>query len=65
MFSCEFCEISKNTFLQNTSGLLLLQVEPISGKHSYLMHPENKKISGFSIFLTLPAPCKNHKNLWK
>ena len=20
MFSCEFCEISKNTFLQNTSG---------------------------------------------
>ena len=24
MFSCEFCEISKNTFLQNTSGQLLL-----------------------------------------
>ena len=24
MFSCEFCEISKNTFLQNTSGWLLL-----------------------------------------
>ena len=22
MFSCEFCEISKNTFLQNTSGRL-------------------------------------------
>ena len=25
VFSCEFCEISKNTFLQNTSGRLLLQ----------------------------------------
>ena len=24
MFSCEFCEISKNIFLQNTSGRLLL-----------------------------------------
>ena len=24
MFFCEFCEISKNTFLQNTSGQLLL-----------------------------------------
>ena len=24
MFSCEFCEISKNTFLQKTSGRLLL-----------------------------------------
>ena len=26
VFSCEFCEISKNTFLQNTSGRLLLQL---------------------------------------
>ena len=25
-FSCEFCEISKNTFLQNTSGRLLPEV---------------------------------------
>ena len=25
-FSCEFCEISKNTFLQNTSGRLLLKL---------------------------------------
>ena len=24
MFSCEFCQISKNTFFQNTSGRLLL-----------------------------------------
>ena len=24
VFSCEFCEISKSTFLQNTSGRLLL-----------------------------------------
>ena len=24
VFSCEFCEISKNTFFQNTSGRLLL-----------------------------------------
>ena len=24
VFSCEFCKISKNTFLQNTSGRLLL-----------------------------------------
>ena len=24
VFSCEFCEISENTFLQNTSGRLLL-----------------------------------------
>ena len=27
MFSCEFCEISKNTFLQNTSGRLLLPMD--------------------------------------
>ena len=26
VFSCEFCEISENTFLQNTSGRLLLLV---------------------------------------
>ena len=26
-FSCEFCEISKNTFLQNTSERLLLQLK--------------------------------------
>ena len=26
-FSCEFCEISKNIFLQNTSGRLLLNFE--------------------------------------
>ena len=25
LFSCEFCEISKNTFSQNTSGRLLLK----------------------------------------
>ena len=25
VFSCEFCEISKNAFLQNTSGRLLLK----------------------------------------
>ena len=25
MFSCEFCEISKNTFLRNTSGRLLVK----------------------------------------
>ena len=25
MFSCDFCEISKNNFLQNTSGRLLLK----------------------------------------
>ena len=27
VLSCEFCEISKNTFLQNTSGRLLLHIE--------------------------------------
>ena len=26
MFSCEFCQISKNTFLQNNSGRLLLNI---------------------------------------
>ena len=26
VFSCEFCKISKNTFLQNTSGRLLLNI---------------------------------------
>ena len=26
LFSCEFCEISKNTFLQNTSILVLLKI---------------------------------------
>ena len=26
VFPCEFCEISKNTFLQNTSGRLLLLI---------------------------------------
>ena len=29
VFSCEFCEISKYTFLQNTSGRLLLIFEEI------------------------------------
>ena len=28
VLSCEFCEISKNTFLQNTSGRLLLPLAP-------------------------------------
>ena len=27
VFSCEFCEISENTFLQNVSGRLLLYRE--------------------------------------
>ena len=27
VFSCEFCEISKNTFLHNTSRRLLLKVK--------------------------------------
>ena len=27
MFSCEYCEIFKNTFLQNTTGELLLARE--------------------------------------
>ena len=26
VFSCEFCEISKNTFFKNTSGRLLLEI---------------------------------------
>ena len=30
VFSCEFCEISKNTFLRNTSGRLLLQFRKLS-----------------------------------
>ena len=29
VFSCGFCEISNNTFLQNTSGRLLLQIRSI------------------------------------
>ena len=31
VFSCEFCEISKNNFLQNTSGRLLLKVAKADG----------------------------------
>ena len=27
MFTCEFCEISRNTFLQNTFGRLLLDID--------------------------------------
>ena len=34
MFSCEFCKISKNTFLQNTSGRLLLNRTHIFWKNS-------------------------------
>ena len=33
MFSCEFCEISKSNFSQNTSGRLLLQIDiKVSGE---------------------------------
>ena len=32
VLSCKFCEISKNTFLQNTSGRLLLLFDDM---HSY------------------------------
>ena len=31
VFSCEFCKASKNTFLQNTSGRLLLCFRTSSG----------------------------------
>ena len=35
VLSCEFCEISKNTFLQNTSGWLLLIV--VTGKSMFFV----------------------------
>ena len=34
MFSCEFCEIFKNTFLQNTTGRLLLDLPDFLNKDS-------------------------------
>ena len=33
VFSCEFCEISKNTFLQNTFGRLLLAIFMVKTAH--------------------------------
>ena len=35
MFSCEFCKIYKNTFLQNTSGRLHLDVSKITSTNIY------------------------------
>ena len=35
VFFCEFCEISKNTFLQSTSGRLLLKIE-INNSHKVI-----------------------------
>ena len=36
VFSCEFCEISKTTFLQNTSGRLLLECYASLNFHRWL-----------------------------
>ena len=53
VFSCEFCEISKNTFLQNTSGQLLLHL--VCTQNFYIrtkwMIPREEAINGSNIML--------------
>ena len=54
--SCEFCKISKNTFLQNTSGRLLLAIKPhrfFSQKYKYYRVP---KASVYHTCLTFLYP---------
>ena len=46
VFSCEFCKISKNTFLQNTSGRLLLSC-PTAGSQSQAAYNRFPKKADF------------------
>ena len=55
MFSCEFCEISKNTFFTNTSVRLLLMI--LSHKH------EHKHNILLYFFLSHIFSCNDVKNV--
>ena len=46
VFSCEFCKISKNSFLQNTSGRLLLSC-PTAGSQSQAAYNRFPKKADF------------------
>ena len=48
-FSCEFCEISKTPFLQNTSGRLLLDIPVFIFTFTYYWKKSEQKI--FTAFL--------------
>ena len=61
MFSCEFCEISKNIFLQNTSGRLLLK--KISLK--LVNHTGQNIIKWFSLEQHLSIHSNNKIKSWK
>ena len=50
VFSCEFCEISKNTFLQNTSGRLLLLFPHKTAYSSNNSHNAYKNVDDNSKF---------------
>ena len=64
VFSCEFCEISKNAFLQNTSGRLLVEMKlkdiplTIPGDRAIpaITYSEDRAIPA----ITYPAPCYCH-----
>ena len=46
MFSCEFCEISKNTFWQNTSGRLFLDIKTYKSMQISRCSEDKTKVSG-------------------
>ena len=50
VFSCEFCEIFKNIFLQNTSGRLLLIVVFGSSKYAFAINIRDYSFSRYAIF---------------
>ena len=45
VFSCEFCEISKNTFLQNTSERLLLIIGVQEWAPTFLLYVTDDKLT--------------------
>ena len=78
MFSCEFCEISKTPFLQNTSGRLLLQdgkekrlflrKQGNSTKECHIIPGKyvnlyQNKVSNFARLLGVCPPHYNHEHV--
>ena len=55
VFSCEFCEISKKTFLQNTSGRLLLmwKKSPSCPSYSNYFRSSHWRCSRKKLFLNI------------
>ena len=56
MFSCEFCKKIKNTFLENTSGRLLLKI--VNPFQSNVPFPNPLKISEKTKLLTFSGSTK-------